>query len=111
MVASVFFSAAGSSSARYCAGLGLGQDHRQRVADDVVHVAGQPGLVLLEPGDLPGLLGLALARAASSSARSVCTSERAARAVARSASPASHGTARMSRPRNVAPTRSVSLNR
>ena len=40
--------------------LGLGQDHRQRVADDVVHVAGEPGLVLAEPGDLLGLVALGL---------------------------------------------------
>ena len=40
--------------------LGLGQDHRERVPDDVVHVAGQPGLLLAQPGDLLGLLGLAL---------------------------------------------------
>ena len=94
MVAIVCLSASGVGVREVLRRLGLGQDHRQRVADHVVHVAGQAGLLVAEPGDLAGLLGLALGAGGVRLGHLLRRPrDAAARSWQRSTSPASQGTA------------------
>ncbi len=60
MLAMVCFRALGVGVLQVLRRLGLREDHRERVPDHVVHVAGQPGLLLAELGDLLGLVALGL---------------------------------------------------
>ena len=54
MFAIVCCSASGSSRGKELRGLGLREDHREGVADHVVHVPGQPACSPAVPGDLLG---------------------------------------------------------
>ena len=93
MLAIVACSALGVVVGQVLRRLGLRQDHRERVADHVVHVAGQPGLLLAQLGDLLGLVGLAHGLRRLLLGHDLGRPESRARAANRSARPASQGSA------------------